>query len=160
MLEISIIAVGDLKENYFKAAAEEYIKRLSAFCKLNIVEIKPEKAPLNPNQSEINNVLEKEGQEILKKIPTNSFVFSLCVEGKQMKSEKLAEKINDLAVSGKSKAVFIIGGSEGLSNAVKQKSDFKLSMSEMTFPHKLARVMLLEQIYRAFSINNNSKYHK
>ena len=143
-----------------KDFASEYEKRLSAYCKMSVVELEPVKLSDNPSQSEIDNALTKETKMIKDKIPKNSYVFSMCIEGKQMSSEELSQKLGDIALSGKNNVVFIIGSSFGLSDEIKQMSDFKFSMSKMTFPHKLARIMLTEQIYRGFSISNNGKYHK
>lgn len=160
MLTVNIITVGKLKEKYLCDAIKEYSKRLSVMCKLNIVELSEQRLSDNPSEKEINSALSSEGKQILNLCEKNSYTFAMCIEGKQMKSTALATRLSDIAVSGKSTVNFIIGSSFGLSPEVKDKSDFLLSMSEMTFPHQLARVMLLEQIYRAFSIQNNSKYHK
>ena len=160
MINIKIVCLGKLKEKYMKEFSLEYEKRLSAYCKLTITELEPVKLSDNPSQCEIENALNKETQMIMAKIPKNAFVFSMCIEGKQMSSEELSQKFEDIALSGKSSVVFIIGSSFGLSDEIKRMSDFKFSMSKMTFPHQLMRVMLLEQIYRAFQINNNGKYHK
>ncbi len=160
MMNVQFIVLGKLKEKYMKDFSSEYEKRLSAYCKLNVVELEPVKLSDNPSQSEIENALTKETQMIKAKIPKNSFVFSMCIEGKQMSSEEFSRKLDDIALSGKSNIVFIIGSSFGLSNEIKGMSDFKFSMSKMTFPHKLARIMLTEQLYRGFSISNNGKYHK
>lgn len=160
MFGITIICEGKLKEKYLRDACDEYIKRLSSYCKLNIVELAPHRIPDNPSDSEISNALNAEGSEILSKIPNGSRVYAMCIEGRQMPSEKLAQRLSECSVQGYSNATFIIGGSHGLSDEVKKRADFKLSMSEMTFPHQLARVMLLEQIYRAFQISTGGKYHK
>lgn len=160
MMNVQLIVLGKLKEKYMKEFSSEYEKRLSAYCKLTVTELEPVKLSDNPSQSEINNALNKETQLIMAKIPKNSYVFSMCIEGKQMSSEELSQKLDDIALSGKSSVVFIIGSSFGLSDEIKRMSDFKFSMSKMTFPHKLARIMLTEQIYRGFSISNNGKYHK
>ncbi len=160
MMNVQLIVLGKLKEKYMKDFSLEYEKRLSAYCKLTITELEPVKLSDNPSQSEIENALNKETQMIMAKIPKNAFVFSMCIEGKQMSSEELSQKFEDIALSGKSSVVFIIGSSFGLSDEIKRMSDFKFSMSKMTFPHKLARIMLEEQIYRGFSISNNGKYHK
>ena len=159
-MNITVIALGKLKEKYLTDAINEYVKRLSAYGKPQIIELNPVRLSDNPSQTEIDNALAKEAEEIKKKIPNNSYVFSLCIEGKEKSSEAFAKAINDAAVNGKSNIVFIIGSSFGLSPEIKALSDFKLSFSPMTFPHQLMRVMLLEQIYRAFQINNNGKYHK
>ena len=160
MMNVHLIVLGKLKEKYMKDFSAEYEKRLSAYCKLTVTELEPVKLSDNPSQSEINNALSKETQMITAKIPKNSYIFSMCIEGKQLSSEEFSQKMDDIALSGKSNVVFIIGSSFGLSDEVKKMSDFKFSMSKMTFPHKLARVMLTEQIYRGFSISNNGKYHK
>ena len=159
MIKCKIIAMGSLKEKFFKEACGEYIKRLSRFCDLDICEIEPQKLPEKPSVGEIENALKKEAEQISKKIPQNSLVISLCVEGKQMSSEKLAEKIKEASAVGRG-LCFIIGSSHGLADEVKKNSDLRLSLSEMTFPHKLFRVMLIEQIYRGFMINSGSEYHK
>lgn len=160
MVSVTIICEGKLKEKYLRDACDEYSKRLGAFCKLNIIELSAKRISDNPTQGEIDNALVGEGKEILSKIPQGSYVYAMCIEGKQMPSGRLAKAIDNCTVSGKSNIVFIIGGSFGLSDEVKKAADYKLSMSEMTFPHQLARVMLLEQIYRAFQISSGGKYHK
>lgn len=159
-MNITVIALGKLKEKYLKDAISEYSKRIGAYGKLDIVELTPVRLSDSPSQTEIDNALSKEAEEIKKKIPNGSYVFSLCVEGKQKSSEELAKTIQDVTLNGKSNIVFIIGSSFGLSPEIKKLSDSRLSFSPMTFPHQLMRVMLLEQIYRAFQINNNGKYHK
>lgn len=159
MINVTVIALGKLKEKYLLDAVKEYAKRLSGYCKLEIVEIEPIRLSNNPSQSEINSVLDRESDLIIKRIPKNSEVISLCVEGKQMESPEFAQKINQYESIGKS-ITFIIGSSFGLSEKIKQMSNFRLSLSKMTFPHQLFRVMLLEQIYRAFKINEGSAYHK
>ena len=160
MQTIKIICVGNLKEKYLVSAVEEYEKRLKSFCDFEIIEIAEQRLPENPSLSQIENALNKEAEKIGEKIPKGSAVISMAIEGKQLSSEDLAEKISAYAVNGKSKIVFLIGSSFGLSEMLKQKSDFKLSMSKMTFPHQLSRVMICEQIYRAFGIINHTKYHK
>lgn len=160
MQTVTIICEGKLKEKYLRDACAEYAKRLSAYCKLNIIELNPHRISENPSAAEIDAVLEAEAKEILAKIPNTAKVYAMCIEGKQMSSEKLSKEISSCAVQGFNNIVFIIGGSHGLSDSVKKRADFKLSMSEMTFPHQLARVMLLEQIYRAYQISNGGKYHK
>ena len=160
MLNITIIAVGKLKEQYLRDASAEYQKRLSTLCKLNIVEINPEKLSDNPSAKEIENALNNEAKKIIEKIPKGAKVYSMCIEGKQRTSEELSREIDNLALEGVSNIVFIIGGSFGLSDEVKKLSDFRLSMSKMTFPHQIARIMLLEQIYRATQISIGTKYHK
>jgi 23S rRNA (pseudouridine1915-N3)-methyltransferase len=160
MMNVTVICLGKLKESYLREAIAEYSKRISAYGKLNIVELSPVKLPESPSATQIDSALEKEAEEIIKKIPSGAFVIALCVEGKIKSSEELASKFNELSLSGKSNVVFIIGSSYGLAKKVKTLSDLQLSFSKMTFPHQLMRVMLLEQIYRAFQINNNGKYHK
>lgn len=159
-MNITIIALGKLKEKYMRDFSEEYQKRLSAYCRLNIIELSPKKLPDSPSQSEINNALEAEARQIKAKIPSGAYVFSMCIEGKQMSSTEFSQKISKLAVDGKSNIVFILGSSFGLSEEIKELSDSKFSLSEMTFPHQMARVMLLEQLYRAFQISSGGKYHK
>ena len=159
MVRVKIICLGTLKEAYFKNACAEYAKRLSAFCNFEIVELPEYRLSDNPSQKEIEKALEKEADSIMNKIPKGASVYAMCIEGKTMSSEKLSEHIqNDMQIS--SDIVFIIGSSFGLCPSVKAMSKCKLSMSPMTFPHQLARVMLCEQIYRAFQIANGGKYHK
>ena len=159
-MKIKIVCVGKLKEKYLKDAIDEYTKRLSRFCIAQITELSDEKIPDNPSLAEEEKVIESEGEKILKCISTSDYVISLCVEGKALSSEEFAQKLSDIALSGKSTICFVIGGSLGLSQRVKARSDFRLSFSKMTFPHQLMRVFLTEQIYRAFKINSNEKYHK
>lgn len=160
MITVTVVALGKLKECYMREFSAEYAKRLSAFCKLQIVELSPERLPENPAQSEIDRALAQEAKQILSKLPQNAYVFSLCIEGKQMTSEQFSQKISTLAVEGVSNIAFVLGSSFGLAEEIKKQSDFRFSMSEMTFPHQMARVMLLEQLYRAFQIANGGKYHK
>lgn len=160
MMNISLICIGNLKEKYWAQAVEEYSKRLSAFCRFSVIQLNEERISNNPSPGEIDRILNAEGKRIIEKIPKNSYVISMCIEGKQISSNELSQKIEDISLSGKSSLCFIIGGSRGLSQQVKQRSDFKLSMSKMTFPHQMARVILCEQIYRAFEISSNGKYHK
>ena len=161
MLTINLITVGKLKEKYLKDAVAEYAKRLSAFCKFNIIELSEKRLSENPSQKEIENALTCEGKTMLPYIEGKStYNFAMCIEGKLIASDEFAEKFNSIAISGKSTINFIIGSSFGISEDIKKRADFKLSMSKMTFPHQLARVMLSEQIYRAFQILNHSKYHK
>ena len=160
MQKVTIVSVGRLKENYLRDACSEYIKRLSGYCSLTIVELDPEKIPEKPSPLQLQNVIAKEGKKILGKIPTGAMLVSMCIEGKLLSSTELAEKIEFSAVGSFSNICFVIGGSYGLSKKVKDISHFKLSMSPMTFPHQLARVMLLEQIYRSFKIIEGSSYHK
>lgn len=160
MLKVNVICIGRLKEKYLTDACAEYIKRLSAFCSLHVCELPEAKVSSTPSASDIEKVLYEEGKAIVSKIPERSAVISMCIEGQKMSSEQLSRHISSLGVSGFGSVTFIIGGSWGLSDEVKAKSDLRLSMSDMTFPHQLARVMLLEQIYRAFMIASGGKYHK
>ena len=160
MLRVKIITVGKLKEKYLREAQQEYLKRLSSYCKAEVCEINEERLPDNPSDSDILRSLDKEADRIIKEIPQGAYVYSLCIEGRGCTSEEFGGSIENIAVSGKSTVVFIIGSSFGLSDRVKAASNKKLSFSRMTFPHQLARIMLLEQVYRAFAIINNSKYHK
>lgn len=159
-MNIQIIALGRLKEKYLTDAVKEYEKRISAFAKFSITELDPERISENPSEAEINAALDTEGEKILSKIPRDSMIVAMCIEGKQFSSEAFAKKINEAAIGGKSSIVFIIGSSHGLSEKIKKAAHLKMSMSEMTFPHQLARIMLSEQIYRALTIINNRKYHK
>lgn len=159
MIKTTIITLGKLKEKYLCDAVKEYSKRLSAYTKLEIIEIEPQRLSDKPGQSEIENALMKEAEIIIKKIPQNSEVISLCIEGKELSSTEFSQKIEDLQNMGKS-LTFIIGSSYGLSTKIKQLSNMKLSLSKMTFPHQLFRVLLLEQIYRGFKIIEGSSYHK
>lgn len=160
MIAVNIVCIGKLKEKYWKDACVEYAKRLSAFCKFNIIEVEECRLPENPSQSQIEHTLSDEGKRILDKIPKGSKIYAMCIEAKEKSSEELAAEIANTAVNGASNISFIIGGSWGLSRELKNKADYKISMSKMTFPHQLARVMLCEQIYRAFQINSGGKYHK
>lgn len=160
MLKIKIIAVGKIKEKFYTDACNEYIKRLGAFCSVSVTEIQEYKCADNPSESEILTVIKKEGEKILAAIPDGAYVMPMCIEGKELSSTKLADKIEQVSVDGSSTICFVIGGSFGLDDSVKKRGNFNLSMSPMTFPHMLARVMLLEQIYRALSINKGTKYHK
>ncbi|WP_294447904.1 MULTISPECIES: 23S rRNA (pseudouridine(1915)-N(3))-methyltransferase RlmH [Ruminococcus] len=161
MIKINIICIGKIKEKYFTDAIAEYAKRLTAFCKFNIVELSEERIKSNtPNQSQIDEVISSEGKRIMQKISPSDYVVAMCIEGKLMSSEELSKLIDNASVSGKSTVDFIIGGSYGLDESVKKRSDVRLSMSKMTFPHQMARMILSEQIYRAFEISSNGKYHK
>ncbi len=159
MINVTVIAVGKLKEKYLRDGCDEYIKRLGAFSKINVIEVDEEKVGDNPSDAQIKNVIEKEGQRIIKKIPKSSAVITLCIEGKEYSSPDFSKLIENISMTSSS-ICFIIGGSFGLSDEVKKMSLAKLSFGKMTLPHQLARMVLLEQIYRAFSISNNSKYHK
>ncbi len=160
MLSITVIAVGKIKEKFYTDALTEYAKRLSSYCKFEVLEVKDEKTPDALSDAEKEAVLDREGKRIIEKIPKGSKVIALCVEGKEKSSEELAEMIEKIAVSGTSKLVFVIGGSLGLSAKVKNMADLKLSFSKLTFPHMLMRVILSEQIYRAFTILEGKTYHK
>lgn len=161
MIKINIICIGKIKEKYFTDAIGEYSKRLSSFCKFSIIELNEEKIRNNtPNQGQIAEVLNAEGKRILQKLDSSDYVIAMCIEGRLMSSEELSNVIDSAAISGKSTVDFIIGGSYGLSEDVKNRADLRLSMSRMTFPHQMARMILSEQIYRAFEISSNGKYHK
>ena len=159
MIKVTFITLGKLKEKYLREAVAEYEKRLSRYCALETVELEPVKLPDSPSKAQIDGALEKEAEMIFKKIPKNSEVFTLCVEGKQLSSEEFAQRVDGLSKQGKG-ITFIIGSSYGLCEKVKAISQMRLSVSKMTFPHQLFRVMLLEQVYRAFKINEGSTYHK
>lgn len=159
-MNITLIVVGKIKEKYINNGIKEFTKRLSAYTKLKIIEIKDEPTKENMSKAEEDIIKHKEGEKIISKIPNNSHVIALCIEGKQVTSEELSKKIDSLALKGISSLTFIIGGSIGLSDEVVKKSDFKLSFSKMTFPHQLMRLILLEQAYRAFRISRGEPYHK
>jgi len=159
-MNINIIAVGKIKEKYLQMGIDEFKKRLSRYCSLNVIEVSDEKAPENLSDKEVEIVKQREGDRILDKIPPNSFVIALAIEGKNLSSEEFSDKIQSLMVDGVNDITFIIGGSLGLSKEVLDKSHYKLSFSRMTFPHQLMRLILLEQIYRAFKIMKNEPYHK
>jgi 23S rRNA (pseudouridine1915-N3)-methyltransferase len=159
MLRVTILAVGGLKERFWADAAAEYKKRLAAYCKLEIVELPEYRLPQNPSAAEIAKCVEEEGKKLQEKTPPHSYRVALCIEGGEISSEDLAARLT--AVAGThSHIVWIIGGSHGLAENIKSQADLRLSMSPMTFPHQLARVMLLEQLYRGFSIAAGGKYHK
>lgn len=160
MIKIKIITLGKLKEKYLREAEAEYLKRLSAYAKCELIEIEPVRLSENPSPAEIGKSLSSEAELIKRKIPENSFVVSLCIEGKQHTSEEMSSLIFKGAGEGYSTLAFIIGSSYGLDNSVKSLANVKLSFSKMTFPHQLFRIMLLEQIYRGFKIEEGSKYHK
>lgn len=159
-MRISIISVGKLKEKYLKQGIQEYTKRLGAYATIDVIEVPDEKAPENMSEAEMEEVKRKEGEKILTKIATDAYVISLEINGQMLSSEKFAEKLDQLATHGKSKIALVIGGSLGLSKEVQQRSNFALSFSKMTFPHQLMRLVLLEQVYRAFRINRGEPYHK
>lgn len=160
MFEITLIAMGKLKEKFYLTAAAEYEKRMKGYCQFKLLELPEVRLPDNPSPAEINAGLEKEADLILTKIPKGAWFCTLTPEGKMLSSEALSDKLADVKNSGKSSACFLIGSSFGIAPRIKAKADFKLSMSPMTFPHHLARVMVLEQLYRAEAIQAGSKYHK
>ena len=159
MLSIKIISVGSLKESYLKDAIAEYSKRLSAFCNLEIVELNEYKLPESPSQSDISRALEDEAERIIKAIPQKAYKIAMCIEGRQLSSEELATKIEETAQTNAC-ICLIIGSSHGIDPSLKASCDFKLSVSKLTFPHQLMRVMLIEIIYRALNIIKGTKYHK
>ena len=159
MLKVTLIAVGSLKEAYWRDACAEYQKRLNAFCRLSEIVIREAKLPEDPSEGEIANALRSEEKQILAAIPPKSYCVALCVEGKQLSSEELAEKIEEIG-NAQGAVTLVIGSSHGLSPAVKEACDLRLSFSKMTFPHQLMRVMVLEAVYRAMNILRGTKYHK
>ena len=159
-MNITLVTVGKIKEKYFVMAIDEYAKRLSRYCKLKIVEVADERTPDGASEAAENAIRQKEAERILKNIKDTDFVITLEILGKQLDSVELSKKIEQLAVTGHSSLAFVIGGSLGLHPSVSARSDFKLSFSNMTFPHQLMRVILLEQIYRSFRIQNHEPYHK
>ncbi|MGN1383402.1 MAG: 23S rRNA (pseudouridine(1915)-N(3))-methyltransferase RlmH [Eubacterium sp.] len=159
-MNITVICIGKLKESYWRDAVKEYSKRLGSYCSLDIVELKESRLAANPSPADELAVKVKEGEEILSHIRPSSWVVTLEIQGKKLSSEKLAEKIEDWSLEGRSDLVFVIGGSLGLSPDVSKRADFKLSFSDMTFPHQMMRVILLEQIYRSFKIIRHEPYHK
>lgn len=160
MQHVTVLCIGKLKEAYWRDAVAEYAKRLSAFCRFAVVEVDEERLPDAPGLAQIERTLTEEGKRLLSHIPCDALTVALCIEGKTVSSEALSARLSSWALEGKSHIVFVIGGSFGLSDAVKNAAALRLSMSPMTFPHQLARVMLLEQIYRAFQIASGGKYHK
>ena len=160
MLAVKFICVGKMRERFYIDAFQEYQKRLGAYCRLDLVEPAEARLGDKPSEAEIRAALDREAEEILKNIPADAYVVALCVEGKQDPSEAMAELIAARENSGKPKLCFVIGGSYGLSETVKNRADLRLSMSKMTFPHHLARVMLAEQLYRGYKIREGSRYHK
>lgn len=159
-MNINIICIGKLKEKYWVDACDEYMKRLRAYTGIKIIELKEAKLPKNASLKDESNVLKKEGRSILGKISEDDFVITMEIEGKMLDSPEFSQKIISIFEDRKSTIDFIIGGSNGLSDAVKMRSDFAISFSKMTFPHQMARVVLLEQIYRAYKIANGETYHK
>ena len=160
MFDITLITMGKLKEKFYLSAAEEYCKRLKGFCNFHLIELPEYRLPEDPSTAEISAGLDKEADTILAKVPKGAWLCIFTPEGKELSSEGFAAKLKEVKLSGKSSACFLIGSSFGISQIIKQKADFKLSMGPMTFPHHLARIMVLEQIYRAEAIQAGSKYHK
>lgn len=160
MLSIYLVCVGRLKERFYQDACAEYLKRLSPYCKLTLLELPEERLPQSPSQGQIDAALEKEGQAIRSKLPPNTSLICLCVEGRLRSSEELASLVQTWEHNSAKHLAFVIGGSFGLAESLKAEAWVRLSMSPMTFPHHLARVMVLEQLYRAFKINEGSNYHK
>ena len=160
MLDVHILCVGKLKEKFYTEAAAEYVKRLGGYCRLTLTELPEERLPKSPSRAQIDAALEKEAAAIRARLPQNASLVALCVEGKLRSSEELARLVADWSLSSAKHLVFLIGGSYGLHPSLKERAWVKLSMSPMTFPHHLARVMLLEQLYRAFKIDEGSSYHK
>ena len=159
MLNVKFIVIGNLKESYLRDAAAEYEKRLSAFCRFETVQLKEEKLPDDPSGTEIQKALEREALQIEKSISPRAYRIAMCVEGNQLSSEELAERIGKIEQTA-GEIVFIIGSSFGLADSVKRSADMRLSVSKMTFPHQLMRVLLLEGVYRAFNIRKGTRYHK
>ncbi len=159
MINVKFITLGTLKEAYWRDAAAEYEKRLGAFCKIQIAQLKEERVPDNPTDGEVKQALEKEGQRIMSEIPPKAYKIAMCVEGKQLSSEELAEKLGEIS-ERYGEVCFIIGSSHGLSEKVKSACDMKLSVSRLTFPHQMMRVLLLEAVYRGFNIQKGTRYHK
>lgn len=160
MLQINILYVGNIKDNFFAQAVAEYEKRLSGLCKIKNIELKEEKPPDNPSESEIALIIKKEGDRLIENLPKKGYKIALCVEGTQISSEELARKIESVAVSGDSEITFIIGGAFGMDERVKRAANYRLSVSKMTFTHRMMRVILIEQIYRALNILSGGHYHK
>ena len=160
MQRVTVLCVGKLKERFYTDAAAEYVKRLQRYCKLDVVELPECRLPEEPSPAEIQRALQTEGSAIRERLPKGGAVVALCIEGKPCSSVELSRRMQELAVSGKSQLTFLIGGSVGLAEDLKRQADWRLSMSPMTFPHHLARIMLLEQIYRACQIAAGTKYHK
>ena len=159
MINVKFITLGTLKEAYLRDAADEYAKRLGAFCRFQLVQLKDERLSDDPSENEIKAALAKEGERILSEIPQRAYCVAMCVEGKQLSSEELATHLESVA-NVSSEVCFIIGSSHGLCNEVKKRADLCLSVSKLTFPHQLMRVLLLEAVYRAFNIQRGTKYHK
>lgn len=159
-MKITVLTVGKIKEKYFTAAIAEYSKRLGRYCRLEMIEVQDEKTPDKAPEAINLQIKEKEGERLLANMKEDAYVIALAIQGKELSSEQLAQKISQLTLNGKSHITFVIGGSLGLSDAVLKRADYQLSFSPMTFPHQLMRVILLEQIYRVFKINSGEPYHK
>lgn len=159
-MKCTVYCTGSLKEKYWRDAENEYIKRMSRFGGWKVVELSEERLPENPSQKEIDTALTKEGERLLKRLPANAYTIALCVEAKPLSSEQLAKKVEEISLLGKSEIALIIGSSHGLAEKVKNACQMRLSISPMTFPHQLMRVLLAEQFYRAHKINANESYHK
>lgn len=159
-MKITVLCVGKVKEKFFTDAIKEYSKRLSRYCKLEIVEVADEKTPDGASELVVSQIKEKEADRMEKYLPDSAYVIALAIEGKKLTSEKLAEKIDSLGISGTSHLVFLIGGSLGMSDRLLKRADYLLSFSDMTFPHQLMRVILLEQVYRSYRIIHGEPYHK
>ena len=160
MQRVTVLCVGKLKEKFYLEAAAEYVKRLQRFCKLELVELPESRLPESPSPAEVQRALAAEAVSIRERLPKGGAVIALCIEGKPCSSVELSRRMEELAVAGKTQLTFLIGGSVGLDESLKQQADWRLSMSPMTFPHHLARVMVLEQVYRALNIAAGGKYHK
>ena len=160
MQRVTVLCVGKLKEKFYIDAAAEYVKRLQRHCKLELIELPEQRLPDDPSPAEIQKALRAEGDAIREKLPKGGAVIALCIEGKPCSSQELSRRMADLAVQGKTQLTFLIGGSVGLDEDLKRRADWRLSMSPMAFPHHMARIMLLEQIYRAYQIADGTKYHK
>ena len=160
MQRVTVLCVGKLKEKFYIDAAAEYVKRLQRHCKLELIELPEQRLPDDPSPAEIQKALRAEGDAIREKLPKGGAVIALCIEGKPCSSQELSRRMADLAVQGKTQLTFLIGGSVGLDEDLKRRADWRLSMAPMTFPHHMARIMLLEQIYRAYQIADGTKYHK
>ena len=160
MQRVTVLCVGKLKEKFYIDAAAEYVKRLQRHCKLELIELPEQRLPDEPSPAEIQKALRTEGDAIREKLPKGGAVIALCIEGKPCSSQELSRRMADFGVQGKTQLTFLIGGSVGLDEDLKRRADWRLSMSPMTFPHHMARIMLLEQIYRAYQIADGTKYHK
>ena len=160
MQRVTVLCVGKLKERFYIDAAAEYVKRLQRHCKLELIELPEQRLPDDPSPAEIQKALRAEGDAIREKLPKGGAVIALCIEGKPCSSQELSRRMADFGVQGKTQLTFLIGGSVGLDEDLKRRADWRLSMSPMTFPHHMARIMLLEQIYRAYQIADGTKYHK